>query len=192
MSSYSKLVCVASVLAAALLAGGCYHVEAPEEPEEPFEWDCDTLSEGQIHVRIHIDGRSWLLIQGDELWLQHFDYAAPGRHEGANHPTVIDGEEWYPEWPFGPPPDEGRDCGGCETLDRYYLDEQIPISGEVMVELEAVKGRGETTLIEAQTAAFDNTIVVEFDDNPQSSSVWYEIILRYATCAERSERTLAS
>lgn len=189
MALSAKLLGIAVLLAAALSEVGCYHVEGPEEVL--FE-DCDAIEEGQIHVRVHIDGRSWLLIQGDELWLKHFDYAAPGRHEGANHPTVIDGEEWYPEWPFGPPPDEGRDCGGCETLDRFYLEHQLPADGDILVELEVVQGRGETTLIEEPSAKNDNAIVVELDDNPQSSSVWYEIVLRYAVCAEPPERALAS
>ncbi len=64
-----------------------------------------------------IDGRSQLIIDGTTLQWAHFDFAAPGRHEGANEPTIItavqnsdvilDKVEWIPDWPL-PPPDEIR------------------------------------------------------------------------------------
>jgi hypothetical protein len=173
---------VASV--AAVLGSGCYHVDGPDELSRDLSWaDCQAEAGGQVHVRIHIDGRSWVVIQGDELWLKHFDFAAPGRHMGADHPTVIDGEEWYPEWPFGPPPEEGRDCGGCETVDRFYLKDQLPTSGEVQVELEVIEERGSTTLIAEPTSENGYTIAVELDDNGPSSSVWYEVVVHWAVCS---------
>jgi len=183
MKTTSLTICATALLVAAFLGSGCYHVEGPEVSlVDLLEDECESVIEGQVHVRIHIDGRSWVVLRGDELWLVHYDFAAPGRHEGANHPTVVDGEEWIPEWPFGPPPDEGRDCGGCETIDRFYLDQQLPTEGEMVVELDVLESRGSTTLVLEPTPAADNAVAVQLNDNPPSGSVWYEVIVHWAAC----------
>ena len=61
-----------------------------------------------------IDGRNQLIFQGTTLQWHHLRFAAVGRHDGRNEPTVIstqlngvtimDSVEWIPQW-SAPPPD---------------------------------------------------------------------------------------
>jgi len=59
-----------------------------------------------LDVQAYIDGRDRLHFQGDNLWWEHFDYAAVGRQLGDyptnltvnNNPTI----SWIPFWPGYP------------------------------------------------------------------------------------------
>ena len=63
----------------------------------------------RVDIEAMIDGRDLLIIQGDTLQWHHLDYAAVGRHLGANEPTIIstwlgdtlvmDQVNWIPDWP---------------------------------------------------------------------------------------------
>ena len=67
-----------------------------------------------VEIEALIDGRDQLIIQGNTLQWHHLRFAAVGRHDGRNEPTVIstqlngvtimDGVEWIPQW-SAPPPD---------------------------------------------------------------------------------------
>ena len=82
-------------------------LEFDDNPEGGSAWyevqvGFPTLSVDYLTVRALIDGRSQLVVNGNDVFWHHFDFAAPGRHEGANEPTLINSETWFPEWPDFP------------------------------------------------------------------------------------------
>ena len=64
-------------------------------------------------IEARIDGRDFLYVRADTLQWYHQDFAAVGRHEGINEPTIIsswlngvqqmDHVAWIPDWPEPPP-----------------------------------------------------------------------------------------
>ena len=175
---------------------GCYQMvdldddgmdDIEEDQEGVFhELDCSERETGRLEVECWVDGRSHLVIRGDELWLEHFDFVAPGRH-GGEKPTRIDGEEWWPTWTFDPDPDDGTHCGGCRTEDSWTLEDPFPEEGEVAVKIDVVESRSSTTLVQRPSASNDYTTVVEWDDNPPGGPAWYVTTISWARCAEGAE-----
>ena len=87
--------------------------------QEPFTFLVNMLGESltnpsirTITVQAVIDGRSQLILRGNTAQWRHFDFAAPGRLDFKNAPTVINNVEWFPVWP-DKPDKENRDCDGC-------------------------------------------------------------------------------
>lgn len=79
----------------------------------PLVAQAETLSEFTREIRTDIDGRRQLILRGNTAQWQHFDYAAPGRHEFANYPTTLNGGV-----PTGPdiPDAENRDCACSSSV----------------------------------------------------------------------------
>ena len=135
-----------------------------------------------IDIEAHIDGRDQLIINRNTLQWHHFDFAAVGRHIGANSPTIIyttesgsieSGWEWLPDWP-ALPPDEIR----FEAFSSVFNDltPGFPTDG-VPWSVTTLLGRGEVNIIEQPSAGNDFTMVVEIDDNPFGGSRFYGIRL---------------
>lgn len=131
-----------------------------------------------LNVQAHIDGRDQLIIREDTLQWHHFDFAAVGRHLGANSPTIINGIsgagfEWIPEWPL-PPPDEIRFEAFSSVLAGRI--DPLPTDGAFW-QIEKLFGRGSVSIVEQPTSANGFGLVVEFNDNPQGGSTFYGIQL---------------
>jgi len=141
-----------------------------------------------LNVRAYIDGRSHLIVRGEEIYWHHYDFAAPGRHSdapGGNVPTYLNEAPWYPTWP-GDPPDhdpadpidnEVRDCD-CRTLDAYAIAPPLPLE-TAMVAVSPIHARGPVTVIQQPNALNDYTLIVEFNDNAPSGAAWYNVTLAY-------------
>ena len=126
-----------------------------------------------LDVKALIDGRDDLIIQGDTLQWHHFDFAAVGRWEGFNVPTLIstsvDGTPimsdfaWTPNWPF-PPPNEIR----FEAYSSIFsgLDPGIPtqVTGVSVATEQGV--RTSIYIVQYPSAANAYTTIVEFNDDP--------------------------
>ncbi|WP_143301662.1 hypothetical protein, partial [Candidatus Entotheonella palauensis] len=94
--------------------------------------DLEFLPLDAIEVTALIDGRDQLIIEGNTMQWHHFDFAAVGRHQGGNAPTIIApvsqlGAAWFPEW-SEPPPSEvrfedwsGPDHMKVDTFGKPYL-----------------------------------------------------------------------
>lgn len=113
------------------LAGNDYTLilEFDDNPEGGSAWyevqvGFPTLSSDYLTVGALIDGRSQLVVSGNEVFWHHYDFAAPGRHEGVNRPTLINSETWFPEWPDIPTP-ENRDCD-CTSSVFDQLTPSLP------------------------------------------------------------------
>lgn len=128
-----------------------------------------------LHLRVtaFIDGRSRLILSGSQVQWFHLDYSAPGRLNGANLPTTLDGVDWWPSWPDDPDP-ENRDCG-CRSLDAWGgLTVPVPRAASNTT-VTPVDMRGAATVVEQATAANDFAVVVELDDNGDAGAETYVV-----------------
>jgi hypothetical protein len=130
-----------------------------------------------LNVRAFIDGRSHLIVQGDTVHWHHLDFAAPGRHAGADEPTYLNGTAWYPIWPDVPTP-ANRDCD-CDS--SCFVGVPPLASQAQTVVLGVVQARWSVAIIQQPDQSNGYTLIIEFDDNPLGSHDWYEINLVYAT-----------
>ncbi len=153
-----------------------------------------------LDVKALIDGRDDLIIQGDTLQWHHFDFAAVGRWEGFNVPTLIstsvDGTPimsdfaWTPNWPF-PPPNEIR----FEAYSSIFsgLDPGIPtqVTGVSVATEQGV--RTSIYIVQYPSAANAYTTIVEFNDDPfpGPAAAWGEITFNTATVPEPTSLVLA-
>ncbi len=127
-----------------------------------------------IHVSAQVDGRSLLVIRGNEVGWAHIDWAAPGRHQGSDFPTMINGEKWFPVWPDTGDP-ALLHCN-CESDFFDQLDPSLP-EEPVSVSVDLVIGRGLVCVEELPTAENGWTLIVDFDDNSGGGPVTYYVIL---------------
>jgi hypothetical protein len=147
-----------------------------------------------LNVQALIDGKSQLVIQGNNVWWHHIEAAAPGRHSGANDPTVLNGHNWFPSWPDIPDA-ENRDCG-CNSSEYHGLSPALA-SDETPVEITVIKpGPGERPegtlvwVVEQPSASNGYTAIVEFDDS-QGGSYLYNINITYSGAETTSVPTLS-
>lgn len=118
-----------------------------------------------IHLRVEVlmDGRSHLLVRGSTVQWLHLDNAAPGRHAGANAPTVIDGVDWLPVWPDADGDLENRDCG-CLSDVYDGLAVALPAASASATVTE-IQARGSASIVEEPSAGNNYTLVFEVNDN---------------------------
>lgn len=134
-----------------------------------------TPSGQTLTVRAYIDGRSDLILHRNTVHWHHFDFAAPGRHEGSNFPTYLNGTAWFPKWPDVPTA-ENRDCN-CNSS-TFVGTPQVPTRPQTAV-LTIVKARGSVSIVQQPGANNNYTLVLEFNDNPEPGPDWYEVTLTY-------------
>ena len=121
-----------------------------------------------LTISAQIDGLSTLIIRGDRAVWFHQKEAAPGRHEGANSPTVIGGRSWYPKWPAA---GENRDCG-CRSKEEAVLSQPLP--SKALIAFAAISCR------EACTGTAGNgKAEITFNDVEIGSDATYVVSLTY-------------
>lgn len=168
---------IAGVTTVAATVTICWALQATPQTASANH-DCPTASD-IINLRVHIDGRSQLTIQGNTVQWQHFDFTAPGRHEGGKRPTYVDCSPWYPVWP-DIPDYENIDCGGCTSSVLVSTPPLPDISAFTGLEETNFGCREDCTVVEAPTAGNGFKLVLEFEDITSGGSCWYEINVRLA------------
>jgi hypothetical protein len=133
-----------------------------------------------VQIGAHIDGRDRLIIQGNTLQWHHFDFAAVGRHQGGNSPTIINTgnsyTEWFPEWPE-PVPSEIR----FEAVSSVFSGLTPPLPArDIRWHVTKLLGRGEVHIIEQPSYTNQFKLIVDFDDSPIGGSNFYAIRLSFA------------
>ncbi len=123
-------------------------------------------------VRADIDGHSVLTIRGRSARWFHIDYAAPGRHNGKNEPTIINGTKWFPSWPQ---PGQNYNCD-CHSSTFDKVMPRVPRNA-VSVFVQAVSCRDTCSA----SYSDDGTLVIDFNDDPSSSDAWYEVRVTLTT-----------
>jgi hypothetical protein len=103
-----------------------------------------------LTIKALVDGRSRILVQNNELWWHHLDYAAPGRWGGANEPTSVgvlpDLLPWQPDWPFGSGEGGFCDCVSSK-LDLTDAGLGLGTTPEVLG-LQLKDARNDVTIVE--------------------------------------------
>ena len=146
-----------------------------------------------VEIEALIDGRDQLIIQGNTLQWHHFRFAAVGRHDGRNKPTVIstqlngvtimDGVEWIPQW-SAPPPDRINSEGFSSIFTD--LAPGLPLA-ELSLQLIEIESRGATTMVELPTAANGFSTVIDFNDNSLGALEIYIAPLEFDFVTEANE-----
>lgn len=133
-----------------------------------------------LNVEAYIDGKSTLKIQGDSIWWHHYEWSAPGQWphgpQEAPLPTVINGEEWYPDW-------TGISNYRC-NVEQGQKCETDPISGLIpalsnndqIIDFTYTGRRN--VFLEGPTAGNDFITSIIFDDNVGGAD-WYSFELVY-------------
>jgi hypothetical protein len=151
-----------------LVACSFEHGQAPPDGQAAAD---ATPANFHLHVEAWMDGRSNLIITGNQLRWHHFQYAAPGREQFVNLPTKLDAAEWYPTWPDVPNA-ENRDCN-CDSS-TTALAAAVPRAAST-TRLTVVQARRMPSVLQMPSAANDYTLVVELTDVGSSGSAWHFI-----------------
>ena len=164
----------AAVAASATMPCGVGHA-AGAPSEQPAAMN------DSIEIQAQIDGRDHLILKGGTAQWHHLDFAAVGRENGGNAPTLIGGMVreaytsifWLPTWP-SPPPAEIR----FEAQSSVLQGLQPPIPAEAARwQVQKVFGRGDVTIVEQPASANAYSLIVEFDDNRFGGSAFYGVVL---------------
>lgn len=110
---------------------------------------------GPIHIRINIDARTHMRVQGNHLWLDH-RHGSWGRPTGNGKTPVINGNEWTPKWD-----EEAQDVS-----EKIELPVSFPVPSEdeapLCAVLENKRGNCWAYILEQPTKANDYMTVIEF------------------------------
>jgi hypothetical protein len=131
-----------------------------------------------IRIEAHIDGRSWLILRGNTAQWHHLDYAAPGRHEFRDEPTIINDATWFPVWP-DVPDEENRFCDCFSDVFNLPVKPTLP-KKDVSVDLDLIQSRGETEIVQYPSKENGHELIVEFDDNPIGGRDDYVVEVRFS------------
>jgi hypothetical protein len=136
---------------------------------------------GQLEIRVYIDGRSDAVIQGNTIDLRNLDYAAPGRWNGSNNPTTLtfggSAVNWMPTWPDQPTA-ENRNCD-CNSSIYTGIPPLAP--HDQTVQLAIKQARYQASITQQPSAANNDTLIVEFNDDPIAGPDWYDVVLTYSS-----------
>ena len=134
----------------------------------------------EVIVKARVDAASELVVTTNGFRWKNGMYAKPGRHEGRNDPTYIDGVPWMPKWTK---PAEER---GVDTSDEFpfHFD-----SLDLDFELLAVGDSANATNVEVRSApTFSqgaNSLNINIPD-PEWGSKWYVFALTQRTAPTNS------
>lgn len=138
-----------------------------------------SLHSGQVTVsylvRADIDGHSNLILSGHSARWYNFTFAVPGRHNGMNDPTIINGVKWFPQWPpLGP--DEH-----CQCYSSTFTHLMPPVPQEI----DGFYFRALSCRDHCSARYSDGVLTLGFNDNSIGSDAWYEVRI-FLTTSMRS------
>ena len=131
-------------------------------PERPKP---SARTRGILSVLSLIDGSDVLKLAGDRLWFEHESADPPGKWQGRNEPTFIDGKEWMPVW-------QGK---RSEPFEGLALPFPLPDGKEL--EVHTTRGRGRVYVSEQPGEANEHTASIYLDDRGPGGADWYEIVV---------------
>jgi len=144
-----------------------------------------------LNVQAFVDGRSRLVIQGNNVRWQHFDYDAPGWENPGYDPTYLNSTAWFP-WPEDSN-DSHLNCNGCYSewyndLSPALASTENPIGVTVISPGLGERPGGVVSVVEPPSASNGYTAIVEVDDNSPGGGWDYNIRITYPK--SRIKRTL--
>jgi RNA polymerase sigma factor (sigma-70 family) len=130
-----------------------------------------------VTVRALIDGHDHLILKGATAQWRHFEFAAPGRINGRNEPTIINGVSWTPQWDDS---DMDKEVRVEKSMSDKFEQIQPSIPNAPMtVSLQKIRCRGDATIAQQPSADNDFTTIVDFDDNAAAGAAWYQVTLTF-------------
>ena len=155
----------------------------PAASAQAPQWQTDLKT---LTVTAYIDGRDFLCINPTTLYWHHLDYAAVGRLNGQNLPTVLSlrhskqyGQEvtWTPDWPC--PPDN-YECRGLQ-VDSSLLMMGLTLPHKYQLkDFKVIRARGSATLYQAPGEENNYVTMIDFNDDPEGGADWYQVKLTFA------------
>ena len=142
----------------------------------------DTIT---LDVTADIDGSDALIIVGNTLQWEHFDYTPVGL-SNSNYPSTIltttlngatelNNDAWTASWP------NGTGFGAYSSVFSGLIP-TIPTSG-VTVTLDVEQARDSLALIQLPSSSNGGTTILEFNDDGPSGNALYEGKLTFTTSA---------
>ncbi len=139
---------------------------------EDFASAAFSAHRGVALIEAYIDGRSELTLRGYGWGIMrwsHYDWAAPGRLNGAFLPTRVGPDAWYPDWP-DVPDSENRDCHCFSSIASHYLF-LWPGPYDLDPRLRRGRGTASATMVSA------SDVIISFNDNAFPGAEWYTVSL---------------
>jgi hypothetical protein len=120
-----------------------------------------------VKIKALIDGADTVKVQGHKVWYEHESWDLPGRWQGRDEPTIINGKTWRPEW-------NGETSVAFESL-KPAFNPQSPEE----TRLTKLTGRGEVTISQMPSPENNQTLAIHFDDAPFQGAAWYEVVVNW-------------
>lgn len=146
--------------------GAAYARDAVEEVLGTRSDLSGEFTSGQIEIRAYIDGIDVIKIRGKKLWYEHVTAELPGKTDGQNEPTFVNGEKWMPWW-------DGHTSRPYEKVTAL----RPPPGKRVYVSKKF--GRGVVTLAQQPSGANDQTLKITVDDVSHEGADWYELRIKW-------------
>lgn len=150
--------------------------------------DADELHD-IIRVEALIDGRSQLTLSGNTAQWSHFHFVLPGKADGRDEPTIINGIDWFPIWT--------GDCNtcvlnvdpDCSTCSSNTFNSVIPglPSEDMTTDLKIIESRNQVNVVQSPNSSNGYTLIIEFDDNLPPGAEWYIVDIYYTQLLEPSD-----
>jgi hypothetical protein len=124
-------------------------------------------------VRVLNDGSSKLVFAGAKVKWHVVGASAPGRWNGHDDPTLLNGVAWLPGWPAA------GDNANCNCDSTLSPDLPSPLKAmDQTVTVTVLEGRGNVSITQQPAAANGYVLQVQLDD-PQVEASWYEFMIGY-------------
>lgn len=126
----------------------------------------------ELKIQAYVDGPSTLHVTPTSLYWVNGDNAKPGRQDGQNYPTYVNGEEWLPQWR------NGREARGSDQSAPFPVKLGTV---DLDFELVAVGDRREDTGIHERTPVNfrkDRSEYRVLIPDPENGAQWYTFVLR--------------
>jgi hypothetical protein len=120
-----------------------------------------------ITIKALIDGGDMVNIQGHKIWYEHESWDLPGRWQGRNEPTLINGEKWFPKWTAGT-------SDVFESLEPAFE----PRSPSEIV-LTKITGRGDARISQWPAPDNNQTLSIHLSDEQFEGAAWYTVAIKW-------------
>jgi MBG domain (YGX type)/Immunoglobulin domain len=137
----------------------------------------------EYEIQGDFDGRDWLIIQGQTVQYEHFDFIPVGLSNPAYPDTIISSSfngvpvmtnvSWTPSWPDGT---------GSGSFSSPYQGLMPPLPlNPGSVTLDVVTGRGPVSIVQIPSDSNTNTLIVEFNDDDFYLDALYDVKIDIST-----------
>lgn len=140
---------------------GCQSTQ-PTSNNSPGQTVSMDSSMKTLTIRALIDGADTVKVQGHKIWYEHESFDLPGRWQGRDEPTFINGKQWHPVW-------DGEKCTPFEGLTPAFKP-QSPADTSLTI----ITARGDVKISQMPAPDNNETLAIHFDDEQILGAAWYK------------------